>query len=176
MGTCTPAAHPGPAGMDARTAPIPPRSQPVHRLPAVLDRGLTVHPLEAAERYVARGWPVVPVAKGSKRPTCKWKDLQARLNTPEELQAAFGNNGVNVSIVTGAFSGLVVLDADSEHGKAELEKLLPDGLETPICKTARGWHYYFKHPGNGQKIPSKPLIEGPFGLQSGRRPRGRTPK
>ncbi len=119
-----------------------------------------MHPLEAAERYVARGWPVVPVAKGGKRPTCKWKGLQARLNTPEELLAAFGNNGVNISIVTGAFSGLVVLDADSEHRKAELEKLLPDGLETPICKTARGWHYYFKHPGNGQKIPSKPLIEG----------------
>ena len=117
-----------------------------------------MHVLGAAKDYVARGWPVVPVAKGSKRPLVSWKDLQSRLNTTDEIQHAFSQNGVNVSIVTGAFSGLVVLDADTEHGKSELEKHLPENLETPICRTARGWHYYFKHPGG--KVPSKPLIEG----------------
>jgi hypothetical protein len=111
--------------------------------------------LRAARIYVNQlGWPVVPVAKGTKKPLAKWRALQERLNTPEELQAMFSENGVNISAVTGAISGLVVLDADSEEGIAEIESYLPDGLITPICNTAHGKHYYFKHPGQPIKTGS----------------------
>ena len=125
-----------------------------------------MHVLGAAQQYNELGWPVVPVAKGSKKPACRWKELQSRLNTPDELNQAFSKNGVNISIVTGEFSGLVVLDADSEHGKAELEKHLPDNFETPIAKTARGWQ-------GGRWVGSRTAFRGqamgdqPWGRRTG---------
>jgi hypothetical protein len=132
-------------------------------------KGSNVNPtIRHAEWYIKQGWPCVPVLKGSKKPAITWKELQTRINTPEEVQEMFGTNGVNLSIVTGKFSGLVVLDADSEKGRDKIESFLPDSYQTPICKTAHGWHYYFKHPGEpiktGTIIPKHLDCRGDGGL------------
>lgn len=51
----------------------------------------------------------------------------------------------NIAIATGAESGLIVLDVDGPEGRASLA-----GREIPptaTAQTAKGWHYYFHHPG-----------------------------
>ena len=104
--------------------------------------------LQMAHRYLELGFSVVPVRKGQKRPALKsWKEYQTRQPTPQELERWFNGNDHGLGIVCGQISGLVVLDADSETGRKELENLMPDSLLTPICKTPNGWHYYFRHPG-----------------------------
>ena len=53
----------------------------------------------------------------------------------------------NVGVVTGADSGLVVLDEDGPEGSAALAQLgeIPITVE---ARTARGRHFYFRHPGH----------------------------
>ena len=63
-------------------------------------------------------------------------------------------NGYNWGIVTGAVSGVIVLDVDGEAGAASIAgKELP---ETWAVQTGKGYHYYFLHPGfpveNGVRI------------------------
>lgn len=103
------------------------------------------------KRYARNGWAVVPVAAGAKAPTLKgWQALQPA--GVKETLARVGDAKC-VGIVTGASSGLVVLDLDAKHG---LEAIL-DGLkeshgaawlDTYTVQTAGGGvHLYYQHPG-----------------------------
>jgi len=72
----------------------------------------------------------------------------------------------NVGIVTGAVSGIVVLDLDSDDAIAEARRRgLPSS--TILLKTARGEHWYFRHPGgtirNGTKIFPSADVRGDGG-------------
>jgi hypothetical protein len=62
--------------------------------------------------------------------------------------------------VTGAISGIVVLDLDGEEGEASLNSLghLP---VTPKVRTGRGHHLYFKHPGTfvGNPVNTMPGLD-----------------
>ena len=60
-----------------------------------------------------------------------------------------GRKALNPGIATGAISGIFVIDIDSSDGKdALLTHLGVNTLpETLTVKTAKGWHLYFKHPG-----------------------------
>lgn len=60
----------------------------------------------------------------------------------------------NVGIRTGPESGLVVLDADGPEGKASLFGLGTTAL-TWLAETSRGYHQFFRHPGNVH-IKSRP--------------------
>jgi len=69
----------------------------------------------------------------------------------------------NVGIVTGAVSGLVVLDLDPRHGGGEslaaLEAehgALPRTVES--LTGGGGQHFYFRHPGTS--VPSRPIAPG----------------
>jgi AAA domain/Bifunctional DNA primase/polymerase, N-terminal/Primase C terminal 1 (PriCT-1) len=55
----------------------------------------------------------------------------------------------NVGIVTGAVSGLVVIDLDSVEAKERLKTLVPDFnlAVVPRSRTGKGWQLFFKHPG-----------------------------
>ncbi|MBU0514811.1 MAG: bifunctional DNA primase/polymerase [Proteobacteria bacterium] len=107
---------------------------------------------DAAEHLLGLGLSVIPTAPGEKRPAVTWTEYQERRPTVDELAVWFGRNGHGLGIVTGQVSGLVVLDADSEAGRDELEKHLPDSLLTWVGKTPKGYHYYFRHPGG--RVPN----------------------
>lgn len=90
------------------------------------------------------GFSFFPIPKGQKRPTMKWEAYQERCPTDAEI-ASWKPHDSNVAIVTGAISGIVVLDVDSDEGEALVRE---NGVpETPTVETAKGRHRYFKHPG-----------------------------
>src|SRR5262245_45834731 len=67
-----------------------------------------------------------------------------------QIEAWWGKwPSANIGIATGAVSGIVVLDIDGAEGWATLQELIAEhGFlpRTPVVKTARGWHLYFKLP------------------------------
>ena len=108
---------------------------------------------EAIDDYIAHGWSIIPIRSGDKRPLVRWEEFQYRRPRVEEARAWFsGRPEAGIGIVTGALSGLVVLDVDPRHGgEASLEHLerqhgrLPATVE---CRSGGGGrHLYFAHPG-----------------------------
>jgi hypothetical protein len=109
--------------------------------------------LEAARAYAGRGWSVVPVAPRGKRPLVAWREFQTRRAGPDEIAEWFARwPDANIAIVTGAISGIVVLDIDPAHGGAEaIARFAAEHGPLPAtveCLTGGGGrHLYFAHPG-----------------------------
>jgi hypothetical protein len=119
----------------------------------------------AAREYLARGWSVIPLRPGDKRPTLKWQAFQYRRAASEDLADWYGRwPQAGVAVVTGAVSGLVVVDVDPKHGgEASLAELERSHGPLPATVTARtgggGRHLYFLHPGG--------LVRNQVGLAPG---------
>jgi len=113
--------------------------------------------LDSALALRDKGLSVIPLEAKGKRPAVKWEAYQSAPASLEEIKHWFGY-GVerNVGIVTGAVSGVVVLDVDDVDLLATIEDL----PKTPTVKTGKGYHYYFKHP--GRKIGNFELPCGDF--------------
>lgn len=130
----------------------------------------------AAKEYVDRGWSCFPLSISEKRPLAKWKRFQSEYPLEDEIDDWIDNGAprtdaetgneigreplYNLALVTGAISGFVVVDCDTE-GAVEYAKA--NGLTSPVgVKTRRGMHYYFRHPNNGRryrnKVGSKPGV------------------
>lgn len=104
--------------------------------------------LAAALHYLAQGWSVVPV-NADKRPLlATWEEFQGRRPTEDEVRGWWGRwPDANVAVVTGAVSGLVVVDVENAAGRAALNQILPD-MDTLTVRTGGGgWHLYYAHPG-----------------------------
>ncbi|MBL45733.1 MAG: hypothetical protein CMN71_13715 [Sphingomonadaceae bacterium] len=90
-----------------------------------------------------------------KRPSIAWKRFQSELASDEEL-SAWDSSDLNIGVVCGPISGIMVLDIDSDEASAFVETLeLPP---TPAVTTARGKHLYFRYPAKGLRNATK--IEG----------------
>jgi hypothetical protein len=119
---------------------------------------------EYAQRYVTEfGFSVIPLS--GKKPTIKWAEYQRRKPTEEELKEWFLNgDNHNVGIVTGKISGIVVVDFDTEKAlEVAQEHNFP---ETPIVRTGRGCHFYFKYRDgirNSQKMGNSIHLRGEGG-------------
>jgi len=129
--------------------------------------------LNFALEYARRGWRVLRlhgVVNGKctcGNPSCGksigkhpnvGKDWQHKATTDEEqIRAWFGSPGArNIGIQTGAPSGIVAVDIDSEAALEEARRRgLPDTLEV---HTGRGRHFIYKHP--GVNITSEVAIDG----------------
>lgn len=93
---------------------------------------------------MARGWSCFAVPRGEKAARLKWERWQTERPDPNTV-AGWAGRESNIAIVTGAISGLLVLDLDSADAVAEAEALgLPDTIR---ANTAKGQHVYFRHPG-----------------------------
>ena len=106
-----------------------------------------------ASNYRKRGFSIIPIKNGSKEASVSWKEFQARRPTKQELKS-WGKTfpDANVAIVTGKVSGVVVVDADSKDAIKFVKKLgVPE--ETPMVRTKRGAHFYFRYPDSG--VPSR---------------------
>ena len=120
---------------------------------------------EAALDFRAKGYNVVPQsAVDKKHPAVRWKGLQDRLAEQGELEGwkHLFENGVG--FITGAVSGVIVIESDGPEGEAviaQFEKLhgpLPSTL-TIRSGSGRGLHRHFRHPGFPVKTVANPSIK-----------------
>jgi Bifunctional DNA primase/polymerase, N-terminal/AAA domain/Primase C terminal 1 (PriCT-1) len=101
----------------------------------------------AIERYQAHGLSVIPIHPREKTPLIQWQQYQSRRATEKETTAWWSKwPDANVGIVTGAISGLAVVDLDSVEAKDKLKQLLPDLTSVPRSRTGKGWQLFFKYP------------------------------
>jgi hypothetical protein len=117
----------------------------------IVHRGSSGELLYAVHEYLAVGFAVVPLAPNSKRPALEsWSEFQSRRPTPEEVQKWWGDGQQHgIGIVCGKVSGLVVLDIDDPEKFGVALKAIGETLpDTPIVRTRRGWHLFFRYPAN----------------------------
>lgn len=104
--------------------------------------------LDAAHEYLERGWSVIPIKPEGKRPAIAWKEYQERQPTEEEIEEWWTKwPDYDIALVTGAISGVVVVDCDNEDAE---HAAFDAGMRSWIrAKTKRGVHLYFRHPRDG---------------------------
>jgi hypothetical protein len=118
-----------------------------------MDTILATNMESAAVSYAARGWSVIPIEAGGKRPVVPWEEFQRRIPDATEIGDWFWRwPHANVAVVTGRLSQLVVLDVDPQHGGTEsladaeeMQGCLPLTIEATTGSGGR--HVYFTHPG-----------------------------
>jgi len=105
-----------------------------------------------------RGLSVIPVPRpgpgiDGKTPLIKWREYQTRLPTAEELETWFDDRPpvrTNFAVITGAVSGVVVIDVDARDVTRDYRDwgILYNLPDTPwMTETAKGRHFWFRHPG-----------------------------
>jgi len=109
--------------------------------------------LEWARLYRRMGWIPIPLRPRDKRPLVSWESYCSIAPTDEEITTWFTRlPAVNIGIITGASSGLIVLDVDPAHGGNESLSAL-EQQHGPLEPTVQaltgggGRHFYFRHPG-----------------------------
>lgn len=111
------------------------------------------------ERYHALEWSVIPIMPNSKKPfPISWKKYQEQRPTQGQLRTwAKTWPKAGLAVITGAISGVVVLDIDiiPDDAPTPKERLLSQLARDLISKlpptatvqTSKGRHLYFRHPG-----------------------------
>ena len=123
--------------------------------------GLSVIPVPRPRPGAAKGSP-----GDGKVPSIAWKRYQTARPTEAELRAWFATEQ-NLAVVTGAVSGVVVVDADSPEAVSWVKRNM---LRTPWrVRTARGLHLYYRHP--GVAVGNKARIRTKGGAARSRRAR-----
>jgi len=118
--------------------------------------------LDEALRYHRRGWCIIPIGAGMKKPPqgLRWKPYQTRPPTETRLTTWFGNGSKRaLGVILGDVSaGLICRDFDTMESYRRWAREHPDLAETlPTVATARGRHVYFRadhrgivHLGDGE--------------------------
>lgn len=109
--------------------------------------------LHQALAYAERGFSVIPIKPGDKKPLIPWTEFQKRRATDEEITSWWSMNpNANIGIVTGEISNLFVVDIDTDEGRSNIDAIISDSVVCPTVTTPRGGqHLYFKYPA-GTKI------------------------
>ena len=104
--------------------------------------------MEAALELLDLGWSIIPCKPDTKRPRIKWKQYQDALPTYEEVEQWWTDFPDDpIALITGALSGVVVVDCDNEEA---LHAAFDAGMKSAFkVKTKRGHHLYFQHPKDG---------------------------
>jgi hypothetical protein len=121
-------------------------------VPEVSDLARTSDTLDTALAYVARGYSVIPLVPGTKRPAVKLAPFldESQRMTDADVRAYWSQNPqAGIAIVTGAPSGLVVVDVDPRNG-GSVEAVLEKGCATGfvVCTGGGGTHFFLRHPGH----------------------------
>lgn len=115
--------------------------------------------LNHALRYQKLGFSVIPLKERSKEPLIKWTEYQKRRATDEEIKKWWMfNPSANIGLVTGAISGLAVVDLDGEKGLSygSNQKL----VSSVIVKTGNGRQLYYRDTEGTCKNTVKKIADG----------------
>lgn len=98
---------------------------------------------EYVTAYRALGWVVLPAKVGVKYPMVDWKRYQNMRPTDEEYKGWFIGREVNVCLVTGKLSGVMVIDLDT-YKKTYAGR---GTITSPVSSTTArgGTHLFFKY-------------------------------
>ena len=102
--------------------------------------------LEAALSFALRGFAVLPVRRGTKRPLLRaWPDRAS--TEPSTIRSWFERYpSAGVGVLAGAKSGIAVLDVELENLEAFAQRTarlaLPETLQ--VVSGGGGMHYYFR--------------------------------
>src|SRR5262245_18883313 len=111
-------------------------SSPLHHARSLRGRGLSVIPVPPPRPGAEAGKP-----GDGKVPAISWREYQHRLPADAELLEWFGDADMNLAVVTGAVSNVIVIDADAPDALLWCTKHLP---YTPWqTQTARGFHLWY---------------------------------
>jgi len=113
---------------------------------------------DTARRLLALGYSVIPSGAGPKGkfPLVRWFPYQKRIPTDDELGGWQNTLRPQLwGIVTGAVSGIVILDADGPRATSLSENA---GL-SPTVFTPRCANFWFRHPGHHVKTVAGILPE-----------------
>lgn len=114
--------------------------------------------LEQALYYLEKlEWSVIPVGT-DKKPLVEWKLYQTQKATREQIAEWFSKPNVNIGIITGKISKLVVVDIDPRHNGTD--EAFKDLQTVKSATGGGGWHYYFQYEEGIQNSASiKPGID-----------------
>ena len=103
--------------------------------------------LLAALWYSRQGLPVLPISQDTKKSMVKWRPLQSRVATPEELTKWFVRwPEANIGMACGEVSDVTVIDCDSQKAIRRIDGFIGDSLILPMSQTPRGGrHNFFKY-------------------------------
>jgi len=102
--------------------------------------------MQVIEQLIKKKFSLIPLQSNSKLPVAglRWKPYQYKRATIEEVLNWYMNFGnINIGVITGRISRLVVIDVDDERQLLELLKVIPDLFNTCYVRTKRGYHFYF---------------------------------
>lgn len=100
--------------------------------------------LQEAKRYLEAGYSIVPIRHKDKAPSIRWQPLcekPAPLSRVKEWAARWP---VNLGIITGAVSGLVVVDIDVAKGGDPAPILAKYPTDLIVRTGSGGWHLYYE--------------------------------
>lgn len=148
--------------------------------------------LKYALYYARLGWSVVPahrfvrlpdgralcscksglacISKGKHPALPEWKQYQTERASEDQIRAWFTGrySDYSVGIITGAVSGIFVVDVDEGQGKpgaetlSDLQMINGDLPHTVTAMTGGGGrHLLFRHPGSGKWIGTAKNVLGP---------------
>ena len=104
--------------------------------------------LDRVQVLTRMGFSIIPIPWGEKIPKKSWTEYQKRKPTVEEIKSWFNGSPSNIAIITGAISGVVVVDADSEEGcQWVVSNLPPTPLRVKTSAPIGRVQYYYRHPG-----------------------------
>lgn len=122
------------------------------------------------------GLCVIPIRPGTKKAAVRWEDYQKERPSKQQIEAWFrgkmggpGENYLAWGVITGAVSGVIVVDLDSQEALEWGQKHLP---YTPlrVCTSSKpdgflGRHWYYRHPGGDLIVSNRARVVTPEGVK-----------
>ena len=119
--------------------------------------------LEAAIKYQKAGLWVLPLKPKEKIPHIKWKERVDKRPDEAEIREWFAKwPDANVGCLTGKYSGVDVLDIDSQEALETFQAIVGNPYETCYQETGKGYHFFFEN--NGNKIKNAAALGGINGI------------
>lgn len=104
------------------------------------------------------GFSVIPISAESKKACVKWKKYQTRRPTWDEIRSW---PAANVAVATGSLSGIAIIDCESREDAEWFWKT--KGKTKTIVQSRRGFHFYFRHP--GEHVKNQQRVEGRYDVR-----------
>lgn len=109
-----------------------------------------------ARLYLKNKWSVIPVNSREKKGSYinSWKPYQNKLASKKQIIEWWSRwPDAGIAIITGQFSGIIVLDIDPRNGGNNTIKNKTLPVTITVKTGGGGTHYYYKYPDNFEHIP-----------------------